>query len=444
MPQIKAFRGLRYNMAQIGSLSDCIAPPYDVVDSQLQAELYAKSPYNFIRLELTKPEAGDTDPNAVYNRAASLFRQWRRDGVFQVEPDAAIYVYHQIFDYAGRTYTRRGFMARIRLVRFGEGNIYPHEQTHAKAKDDRLRLTRACQANLSQIFGLYPDPDNAAQDILEQHIATKAALEAEDHLGVTHRLWPVTDSQVINQVASLVEDKPMFVADGHHRYETACNYRDELAQAAGGSLPEEHPAQYVLSMMVSMDDPGLIVLPTHRLIEGCASLTAPQLREKLGPYFDCEDAGQGPQDAGKVWQRIAKLDEQSVLALYTTADQRWTLISANSSALDRMREIAPDQSDDWRGLGVAILHRLVFEDLLGVHEKELPKPTYVHLVDEVVAGLEGRLEGAKSYPLAALVMPATVNDIRAVSLHNERMPAKSTYFYPKLLSGLVINPLDAN
>ncbi len=362
----------------------------------------------------------------------------------QVEPDAAIYVYHQVFDYAGRTYTRRGFMARIRLVRFGEGNIYPHEQTHAKAKDDRLRLTRACQANLSQIFGLYPDPENDAQNLLEQHIAGSAALEAEDHLGVIHRLWPVTDMQVINKVATLVEDKPMFVADGHHRYETACNYRDELAQAAGGSLPEEHPAQYVLSMMVSMDDPGLIVLPTHRLIEGCASLTAPQLREKLGQYFDCEDAGQGPQDAGKVWQRIEKLDEQSVLALYTTADERWTLISANASALDRMREIAPDQSDDWRGLGVAILHRLVFEDLLGVHEKELPKPTYVHLVDEVVAGLQGRLEGAKSYPLAALVMPATVNDIRAVSLHNERMPAKSTYFYPKLLSGLVVNPLDAN
>ena len=444
MPQINAFRGLRYNMAQIGSLSDCIAPPYDVVDGQLQAELYAKSPYNFIRLELTKPEAGDTDPNAVYSRAASLFRQWCRDGVLQVEPDAAVYVYHQVFDYAGRTYTRRGFMARIRLVRFGEGNIYPHEQTHAKAKDDRLRLTRACQANLSQIFGLYPDPENEAQNLLEQHIAGKAALEAVDHLGVTHRLWPVTDMPVIHQVSALVEDKPMFVADGHHRYETACNYRDELAKAAGGTLPEEHPAQYVLSMMVSMDDPGLIVLPTHRLIEGCANWTAAQLQEKLGKYFDCEDAGQGPQAAGKVWQRIEKLDEQSVLALYTTADQRWTLISANASALDRMREIAPDQSDDWRGLGVAILHRLVFEDLLGVHEKELPKPTYVHLVDEVVAGLEGRLEGAKSYPLAALVMPATVNDIRAVSLHNERMPAKSTYFYPKLLSGLVVNPLDAN
>lgn len=444
MPQIKAFRGLRYNMAQIGSLSDCVAPPYDVVDSQLQAELYAKSPYNFIRLELTKPEPGDTDPDAVYQGAASLFRQWRRDGVLQVEPDPAVYVYHQIFDYAGRTYTRRGFMARIRLVRFGEGNIYPHEQTHAKAKDDRLRLTRACQANLSQIFGLYPDPENQAQDLLEQHIAGRAALEAVDHLGVTHRLWPVTDMNVIGRVASLVADKPMFVADGHHRYETACNYRDELAAAAGGKLPDEHPAQYVLSMMVSMDDPGLIVLPTHRLMEGCASMTAPQLRERLEKYFDCEEAGSGPKDAGRVWKQIEGLNDQSVLGLYTTADQRWTLVSAKEAAAERMKEIAPEQSDDWRGLGVALLHRLVFEDLLGVHEKELPKPTYVHLVDEVVAGLEGRLEGSRTYPLAALVMPATVNDIRAVSLHNERMPAKSTYFYPKLLSGLVVNPLDAN
>ncbi len=186
--------------------------------------------------------AGDTDPQAVYSRAATLYRQWRRDGVLQPEPDPAIYVYNQTFDYAGRTYTRRGFMARIRLVRFGEGNIYPHEQTHAKAKDDRLRLTRACQANLSQIFGLYPDPENAAQNLLEQHVAGTAALEAEDHLGVTHRLWPVSDINIIQQVAALVEDKPMFVADGHHRYETACNYRDELAAQAGGQLPAEHPA----------------------------------------------------------------------------------------------------------------------------------------------------------------------------------------------------------
>lgn len=442
MPKIQPFRGLRYNLAQVGSLSQVIAPPYDVVDGQLQEQLYANSPFNFIRLELTKHEPGDADPNAIYERAASLFRQWIRDGVLQHEPDPALYVYHQIFDYAGETYTRRGFMTRVRLVRFGEGNIYPHEQTHAKAKDDRLRLTRACQANMSQIFGLYPDPQNEAQNLLEAHVAGTAALEAVDHLGVKHRLWPVSDQDLIAQVANLVEDKPMFVADGHHRYETACNYRDELAEAAGGELPAEHPANYVLSMVMSMDDPGLIVLPTHRLLHGVEELDAAELASKLGVYFDCENAGTGPEAASDVWNQIEQLDDQGAFGLYTSKDKQWTLVTANAKTAEKMEAIAKDQSDDWRSLGVAILHGLIIDELLGMRGH--PKPTYVHLIDEVEAGLQGRLEGGLHYPLAALVMPATVDDIRRISLHKERMPAKSTYFYPKLLSGLVINPLDSN
>ncbi|MEM7560641.1 MAG: DUF1015 domain-containing protein, partial [Planctomycetota bacterium] len=295
MPRIRAFRGLRYNLAQVGSLSDVIAPPYDVVDGTLQQQLYNNSPFNFIRLELTKREDAEQDENAVYERAATLFRQWIRDGVLQHEPDPAVYVYHQIFEYLGETYTRRGFMTRVELVRFGEGNIYPHEQTHSKAKDDRLRLTRACQANMSQIYGLYPDPSNAAQNLLEEHVIGTAALEAQDHLGVKHRLWPVTDQDLISKVAVLVEDKPMFVADGHHRYETACNYRDELAEQNGGSLPSDHPANFVLTMVMSMDDPGLIVLPTHRLLHGVQQLDSDELRTKLGETFDCEDAGDGPE-----------------------------------------------------------------------------------------------------------------------------------------------------
>lgn len=442
MPKISAFRGIRYNLARVGSLSDVIAPPYDVVDKQLQSQLYANSPYNFIRLELTRPEAGDTEPDAVYKRAATLFRQWVREGVFQAEPDPAIYVYHQIFDHAGRTYTRRGFMARVRLVRFGEGNIYPHEQTHAKAKDDRLRLTRACVANMSQIFGLYPDAFNEAQNILEAEIAGQAGLECVDHLGVKHRLWPVSNQAIIQKVASLVEGKAMFVADGHHRYETACNYRDELAAANGGTLAEDHPAHSVLSMCMSMDDPGLIVLPTHRLLYGASEFDAAELKQRVGKCFDCEAMGTGPDKAGFVWKQIEELNDQGAFGLYTAKDNAWTLLTANAAAHDRMRVITASQSDDWRQLGVAMLHHLILEDLLG--QRDLPKPTYVHLVEEVVAGLEGRLEGNLTYPLAALVMPATVDDIRRVSLHNERMPAKSTYFYPKLLSGLVINPLDAN
>jgi uncharacterized protein (DUF1015 family) len=447
MPTIRPFRGLRYNLAQVGSLSEVVAPPYDVIDEDFQERLYAASPYNFVRLELTKREPTDTGDEAVYERAASLFRQWVRDGVLQFEPDPAVYVYHQVFDYAGRTHTRRGFMTRVELERFGEGKIYPHEQTHSKAKDDRLRLTRACCANMSQIYGLYPDPQNQIQNVLEAVIAGTAGIEAVDHLGVTHRLWPITSQQVIGEVSSLIEDLPMFVADGHHRYETACNYRDELAAESGGTLPADHPANFVLTMVMSMDDPGLLVLPTHRLFHGVHSLNAEDLAARIGNAFDCEIVGEGSKATEQVWQQIEELDDQGAMALFTRSDQKWTLLTANEHTAEHMQRVASDQSLEWRSLGVSMLHSLVIDDLLELRGH--PKPKYVHLVEEVVDGLEGRLGGsledesqANAFELAALVMPASVDDIRKVSLHRERMPAKSTYFYPKLLSGLVINPLD--
>lgn len=438
MPDIQAFRGLRYNLAQVGSLSDCIAPPYDVVDASLQNHLYDLSPFNFLRLELNRRESEDADEDAVYRRAARIYRSWRNEGILQIEPDPAIYVYHQIFDMNGKTYTRRGFMARVELQRFGEGNIYPHEQTHAKAKDDRLRLTRATQANLSQIFGLYPDPDNEIQNMLEGKVAGVHGIEATDHLGVLHRLWPINDIKTIQEVTARIADRDMFVADGHHRYETACNYRDELQ--AQSPLPSEHPANFVLTMLVSMNDPGLVVLPTHRLLHGVPEWTTAQLHEKLSPYFDCEIVGQGPESTGSVWAEMDRLDEQLIMAIYSRASNEWTRISAKQEAADRMAAIAADHSQDWQGLGVAVLHRLVFEDALGL--SDMPKPTYVHQVKEVIDGLHGRLEGNIIYPLAALVMPATIDHIRAISLHQERMPAKSTYFFPKLVSGLVVHSLS--
>jgi len=437
MPEIQAFRGLRYNLAQVGSLSTCIAPPYDVVDSELQNQLYNLSPFNFLRLELNRREDLDQDENTIYQRAARIYRSWRTEGILQTEPDPAIYVYHQQFEMAGRILNRRGFMARVRLQRFGEGNIYPHEQTHAKAKDDRLRLTRATQANLSQIFGLYPDPENAIQDMLEEKIHGVHGIEATDHLGVMHRMWPVSDVKTIQQVMALIDDRDMFVADGHHRYETACNYRDELN--AQSPLPDAHPANYVLTMLVSMSDPGLIVLPTHRLLKGVPEMTTAQLHEKLSACFDCEIVGSGPESAGAVWAEMDRLDEQLIMAIYSKASNEWTRISAKQEAADRMAAISADHSADWQGLGVAVLHRLVFEDLLGLIE--MPTPTYVHLIQEVIDGLNRKLEGNLDYPLAAMVMPASIEHIRTVSLQQERMPAKSTYFYPKLVSGLVVHPL---
>jgi uncharacterized protein (DUF1015 family) len=437
MPEIQAFRGLRYDLGHVGSLTDVVAPPYDVIGPDFQDELYRRHPANVVRLILNREEMGDDDAANRYTRAARFLRTWQREGVLQSEPDPALYVYHQVFQHEGQQFTRRGFMARVRLERFGEGKIYPHEETHAAAKADRLRLINACQANLSQIFGLYPDPENEAQEYLEEVIRDSAPLEATDHLGVVHRMWPVSDLKTVAGVSGVMDAKAMYVADGHHRYETACNYRDQLA--ADGALPPDHPANFVLTMLVSMNDPGMIVLPTHRLFRGLDAISSQQLSQRLDGCFDIRPAGEGPAEAHAIWSSIEEQDDQGTLALYTAADQQWLLAHVTEAGRAKMAEAARDHGACWQGLGVSILHRLMLDTLL--ESRDLPKPDYVHLVDEVVDGLSDP-EQAGQYALAALVMPATLEHIREISQQGERMPAKSTYFYPKLLSGLVINPVS--
>ncbi len=433
MPEIQAFRAIRYDLGHVGSLSDVVAPPYDVIGPELQEQLYKKHPCNVVRLILNRMEPGDDEANNRYTRAARFLKNWHEEGVLFTEADPAIYVYHQVFSVEGSQYTRRGFMARMRLRRFGEGVVFPHEETLRGPKIDRLMLTAVCKANLSQIFGLYPDPEYRAQAILEQATAGETPLEATDHLGVVHRMWPVTDVSTIAAVAGAIGSKPVFIADGHHRYETACDYRDQLFDA--GMLTPDHPAGYVLTMLVAMEDPGLAVLPTHRLFRKLPDLTADELAGKLGEHFTTRIVGQGPDQAQTVWEDIETGGNQGTIGLFTRSDQQWTLATITEAGRSKMADVAADRSDDWRGLGVAVLHRLLVDTLLSPPEP--PELKYVHLVDEVVEGLN-----ADDYPLAALVMPATVEHIRAISMQGERMPAKSTYFYPKLLSGLVINPLE--
>ena len=433
MPEIQAFRGLRYDLGQVGSLSDVIAPPYDVIGPELQEQLYKKHPANVIRLILNREEPGDDDATNRYSRAAKFLKNWRQEGVLFTESDPAVYVYHQVFEHGGQKFTRHGFMARVRLEKFGEGKIYPHEETLSGPKQDRLMLTRACKTNLSQIFGLYPDPRAEVQSLLEKAIVGKTPLEATDHLGVVHRLWPVTDVKIVSAVAGAIGPKPVFIADGHHRYETACNYRDELS--AAGPLPANHPANFVLMMCVGMSDPGMIVLPTHRLFRGLPAMSSADLIAKLGDAFTTRIAGEGADLAPTVWEEVETSGEQGTLGLYTAQDERWVVATITAAGRQRLAQVAAEHSEPWRGLGVAILHRLVIDTLLA--SPNLPKPRYVHLVQEVVDGLE-----TGEFPLAALVMPATVDHIRTISQTHERMPAKSTYFYPKLLSGLVFNPLE--
>ncbi|QDV33243.1 DUF1015 domain-containing protein [Tautonia plasticadhaerens] len=431
MPEIRPFRGVRYDLARVGDLSEVVAPPYDVVGPDLQAGLLDRSPHNVIRLELGLDEPGDDEASNRYTRAARLLKDWRREGVLADESNPALYVYHQSFRVEGKEYTRKGFLARVRLEPFGRGKIYPHEETMSGPKADRLKLYEATGFNLSPVFGLYPDPTNHALGAVEAGIRDRTPLTVTDHLGVENRLWPVTEVEALAAVQGLMADKPVFIADGHHRYETAVRYRDDRAASGQLSGPDD-PANFCLMMLVSMGDPGLQILPTHRLASGYPGLSTATLAERLAPEFDLEDFGEGPSGCLACWQEMELDGAQNVLGFGTVDDGRWTLARLRSDAT--MGTLVPEHSDDWRSLGVSILQELVYKKLLA--DLGTPERIYVHLLDEVTEAVASR-----SCDLACLVPPAGMEHVEVIASNLEKMPPKSTYFYPKLLTGLVLNPI---
>ncbi len=443
--EIRPFSAYRYNSDKIANLDDVIAPPYDVIDDAQQEELLQKHPNNVVRLILDKIQPTDDAENNRYTRTAKTLADWKENGILVQDQKPSIYVYHEIFEADGKKFTRKGFMCACKAIPFGYGMVYPHEITMSGPKLDRLMLTTACKMNFSQIFGLYPDSTNSLQQKLEDAVAAQnlPVHEATDDLGVTHRMWIVDDGTIVNEVVAMMADKPIFIADGHHRYETACNYRREVDDM--GLLTSTHPANYVLMVCVAMEDPGLIVMPTHRLFSGLVdgeTLDSESLKQKLGECFSLEDAGSGPDDAQKVWSRIEAEKRQDAIGLYTPKDGKWHLTTLTEAGREKMAAISPDHHPEWQELGVSLLHRLIVDTLLA--SQDHPKPTYVHLVSEVTEELKiPRLnESGKEYDLAALVMPATVAHIKSLSLLGDRMPAKSTYFYPKLVAGFVFNPLE--
>jgi uncharacterized protein (DUF1015 family) len=436
MADIRAFRAYRYDLGRAGPLGDLVAPPYDVIDPALQEALYRRSPCNVVRLILNKEEPGDDEANNRYSRAARCLRDWQQQGVLAQDSARALYVYHQDFEAEGRRYTRRGFMARVRLEPFGEGRIFPHEETMPGPKADRLRLFRATAMNLSQVFGLYPDEAGEVQRQLDEAVGRALPLEATDHLGVVNRLWPVTDQHVVSAVTGLLGPRPVFIADGHHRYETALRYRDERRQAGEVRDPDA-AANFVLMMLVSMSDPGLVILPTHRLVSGLPGLTAEQLRQALGESFHCEEVGRGDEGARAAWELIEADGGQDLLGMGTVADGIWQTARFRTPGV--MAELAPAHSPAWRGLAVAVLHELVLGRLLPQHAGGRPECRYVHLLSEVTEAV-----AARQCQLAVLVPPATMRHVEQIAGNLEKMPPKSTYFYPKLLSGLVFNPLKGS
>ena len=436
MADIRAFRGFRYDLGRAGSLTDLVAPPYDVIDAALQQNLYDRSPYNAIRVELTKELPGDNETENKYNRAMRDLKEWVAEDILRQDSLRQLYVCEQEFTVEGRTFKRRGFIARVRLEPFGTGRIFPHEETMSGPKADRLKLFSTTAMNLSPVFGLYPDDANEVFSKIESLLYRMPPVEAIDHLGVVSRLWAIADEKIINGVIGQMGPKPVFIADGHHRYETGLRYLEER-RAAGEVANDEAAPNFTMMMLVSMSDPGLVILPTHRLISGLPDLNVEQLKKALEPHFHIEKMGTGETGAKETWEHIEMDGSQALLGFHTHRDDMW--VTARFQAPELMAQLAPDHSDDWCDLAVSVLHVAVLNELLPKAFGGEAKCRYVHLLSEVNAAIT-----AKECSLAALVPPATMGHVERIAGNREKMPPKSTYFYPKLLTGLVFNSLKVN
>ncbi len=413
-----------------------IAPPYDVIDPALQQALYDKSPYNVIRLILNKEEPTDTETENRYTRAARFLRDWQREDVLAQDSARSC---------TSTTRISRSRAAALRGAAFWPASVWNRSAPAASIRTrrrwpgreaDRLKLFHATGMNLSPIFGLYPDPGDEVMGHLDAHVRRTLPVQATDHLGVVSRLWPVTDQHLVSTVTGLLGPKPVFIADGHHRYETSLRYLEER-RAAGEVRDDEAPANFTLMMLVSMSDPGLIILPTHRLVSGIPDLTADRLAAILGPHFQLERIGQGDQGARDTWEMIEADGSQDLLGFGTVADGVWQTARFNSPQI--MAERAANHSPAWRGLAVSILHVAVLDHLLPQATGGKPECKYVHLLREVTDAVS-----AKRCKLAVLVPPATMGHVEQIAGNLEKMPPKSTYFYPKLLSGLVFNSLKVS
>jgi uncharacterized protein (DUF1015 family) len=425
MAEISAFRGFRYDLGRVGQLSDVVAPPYDVIDPALQQKLHEKSPHNAIRLELAKDEAGDTAAENKYARAARTLKAWIAEDAVRQDTARALYAYEQEFVVDGKTFTRRGFFTRVRLEPLETGQIFAHEETMSGPKADRLKLYHATGFNLSPIFSFYPDAAGEVYGVLEPFTRKGPPLVAVDHLGVVSRLWVITDTQAISAVTGLMGPRPIFIADGHHRYETAIKYRSEQKD-----LDPDAPANFTLMMLVGMNDPGLVIQPTHRLVNGLSNVTTKQVEDVVKGHFQIADRFANAQ---LCWEHIQMDGSQGALG-FGTADGNWFVAKLRNPAV--MTTLVPDHSPEWRELGVSILHKLVLERLVPDKLGGASTLKFVHQVKEASQAL-----AANECQLAILVPPATMSHVQTIAGKREKMPQKSTYFYPKVLTGLVFNSL---
>ncbi|MBE7464367.1 MAG: DUF1015 domain-containing protein [Planctomycetes bacterium] len=442
MATVIPFCGIRYNPHKInGSLDTVVAPPYDVIDFDQQEALYRASPHNAVRLILGRQYDGDSPSDNRYTRSATTLDKWLREGVLSEDMKPAFYVYEQSYTIKSghpaveKTLVRRGVLVALKLETLGQGTVYPHEETFPSHKADRLNLMRACRANFSPVFGLVPDPEKDLHKLLQEAPrGAKPEWEIKEDHGISDRLWPVDDPAICQKLMESFAGRKVFIADGHHRYETACNYRDERRRNDSTPyLKAEKFYDFVLMMCVPMSDPGLFILPTHRLIHK-QGLKAAELAAKTGAHFDLAEASDTDLYA------VSERSDGPVRFGLVFPDGAKRLLTAKPAAAAEMKALAAGKSDHWRELDVAILHELLLKKLLDVpeqHTKTGGPIAYTKAVEDVLK----RVVPGGDFGFGVVMRPTRIEQVCAVSETGERMPHKSTYFYPKLLSGLVMRRL---
>ena len=427
------FTGIRYNEAVVGSIAKVVAPPYDVISPEQRDQFCAKHPCNIVHLDLGKDKPRDVEHDNRYTRAGKLFSQWIAEQCIAEDAAPAFYVYDQQYRLGTRVLTRRAFYAAMRLEPFGD-RVLPHEETMPGPRADRLRLITACPVNLSPIFGLYRDPDSSVANLLTAALPARPEFEFEDFDGIRQTLWKIDDPQALAGLSELMQSRRIYIADGHHRYETALKYRDMAAEANGGKLDPADPRNFVMIASVSISDPGLVILPAHRVIGGLAGFDVRGLLEKLEPHFMIVP----------VKSRERRLAD-ALLGAMAQKQHTFGLYAAGTAHVVTLRNEKDADANPashtqaWKRLDVSLLVWFILEQGLGLRHEDLSNPQRVKYVKD--AAEAAALVDAGDYQVACYLNPTRVDQLEEVAQAGERMPPKSTYFYPKLLTGLVMRRL---
>jgi uncharacterized protein (DUF1015 family) len=432
--EIRPFRGVHYNQPVVDDLSSVICPPYDIITSQLQQELHHRNQHNFIRLEYGRDLPQDTATDNKYTRSADILREWLEQGVLKVDETPAIYLHDHYFTYQGRKYKRRGIIVRVRLEEWDRRVIRPHEGTLAEAKGDRLSLLWALKANTSPILAMFEDKEQQVSSLLAAQETDKPLLSSGDIDGESHRVWAITRPEVVDSICGSLAEQPLYIADGHHRYESALAYQRER-RTSYSSLSGDEAFNFVMMTLVDFSDAGLVVLPPHRLVRGIPRATIDELMTKLKLFFEIEKL---PLSMPDVWRRAdasltGNAGRLGVILFGLDPEHLFVLWLRDFAAASKMMPYF--HSELYKKLDVSIVDHIILEKLLGLSSgREEARITYGYdRLDAVSRVLD------QEYQLAFLLSPVRIGAIKAIADAGDQMPRKSTYFYPKTPAGLVLN-----